>query len=170
MQPSKLPRGILLISILGWLVAGVILGVAIGSWRSANAAGPPSVQVAPRQYYLTQNDTYDGISADQACATGYHMASIFEILDPSNLQYNTSLGYTQGDSGAGPPHEVDGWIRSGDQNDLDLNCAGWTTAGAGAYGPIATLSYDLVAGAESPWTVTTGRICSETRRVWCMQN
>jgi hypothetical protein len=65
----------------------------------------------PRKFYLTQ-DGYDGSQALSACAQGYHMASLWEILDPSNLSYDTSLGATVADSGSGPPNGS-GWIRTG---------------------------------------------------------
>jgi hypothetical protein len=45
-----------------------------------------------RVYYLT-NTTHLPDSALTACAPGFHMASIWEILDPSNLNYDTARGF-----------------------------------------------------------------------------
>ncbi len=57
----------------------------------------------PRKFYLTKT-LHTGAQALSACATGYHMASLWEIHDPTNLRYNTELGFTSGsDSGFGPP-------------------------------------------------------------------
>ena len=44
-----------------------------------------------REFYLTQLRHLAG-EATTACA-GFHMASMWEILDPSNLRYNTNLGF-----------------------------------------------------------------------------
>ncbi len=63
----------------------------------------------PRKFYLTGSPV-DGAAASGACATGYHMASLWEIFDPSGLDYNTSLGMTLEDSAQGPPsffHRLD---------------------------------------------------------------
>src|SRR5436309_14626346 len=54
-----------------------------------------------RRFYLTK-ESFQGNQAITACASGYHMASRFEILDVSVLQYDTGKGLTTDDSGAGP--------------------------------------------------------------------
>jgi hypothetical protein len=77
---------------------------------------PLAQAVSGRQYYLTAAGTYyDGSQATTACAEGYHMASMWELLDVSNLIYNTTLGFqhSSGDQGDGPPAHADGWVRSG---------------------------------------------------------
>jgi hypothetical protein len=47
-----------------------------------------------RKFYVTPT-LHDGAHALSACATGYHMASLWEIHDTSNLTYDTDLGVTQ---------------------------------------------------------------------------
>src|SRR4030095_12687199 len=91
-----------------------------------------------RQFYLTQS-THDGAHALSACAMGYHMASIWEIHDMSNLRYNTELGLTQDDSGFGPPSGFSGWIRTGSiANNPPTagfgNCQSWTSSSVADYG------------------------------------
>ena len=54
-----------------------------------------------RTVYLTLQ-LFDPSQAVNACAAGHHMASVFELLDPSNLKYDTTLGVQQEDSGQGP--------------------------------------------------------------------
>ena len=44
-----------------------------------------------RSFYLTKA-THKGFAGETACALGYHMASLWEIHEPSNLSYNTTLG------------------------------------------------------------------------------
>jgi hypothetical protein len=65
----------------------------------------------PRKFYLTQ-DKFNGSEALTACAEGYHMASLWDIFDISNLNYDTTLGLTYDDSGSAPPSD-NGWIRTG---------------------------------------------------------
>src|SRR5262245_25332331 len=65
-----------------------------------------------RKFYLTQDNTFDALEAPNACAAGYHMASLWEIFDPSSLVYDTALGHLSGD-GSGPPEFHIGWIRTG---------------------------------------------------------
>ena len=69
---------------------------------SRGQGGNPLNRDPRKAYYLTQT-THNGGQARSACAAGYHMASLWEILDTSNLRYNTELGFTQEDSGFGPP-------------------------------------------------------------------
>jgi hypothetical protein len=85
----------------------------------------------PRMFYLTQT-AVPGDQALTACAVGYHMASLWEIHEPSNLRYNTRLGVTQDDSGFGPPTGMEGWMRTGSVNNVQnqpglANCNSWTS-------------------------------------------
>jgi hypothetical protein len=54
----------------------------------------------PRKFYVTKT-THSGAQALSACAEGYHMASLREIFDTSNLRYDTELGGTTDDSEEG---------------------------------------------------------------------
>ena len=58
----------------------------------------------PRKSFYLTRVTHNASQALSACAEGYHMASLWEIHDPSNLRYDTELGFTTDDSGFGPPH------------------------------------------------------------------
>jgi len=49
-------------------------------------------------FYLTTT-THDGDSALTACGPGFHMASLWEIHDPSDVEYDTTRGLTSADSG-----------------------------------------------------------------------
>jgi hypothetical protein len=74
--------------------------------------GAPTLAEARTTYYLTTR-TFQGNAALTAGTAGFHMASLWEIRDTSNLQYDTSRGLTQADSGSGPPTETWGWARTG---------------------------------------------------------
>jgi len=171
MQPFKLSRGILLMNALGWLVAGVIIGITLASWHSAEAQGPP---IRLRKFYVTTT-TANGAAATLACAQGFHMASLWEIFNPSGLEYDTSLGHTAADSGSSAPAAA-GWIRTG-ENATTLatpgqgNCNAWTSASAAHNGTIVNLNTDWLASVNpvSPW----GRFvlaCNTAFRVWCVQD
>jgi hypothetical protein len=128
----------------------------------------------PRQFYLTKTSEYDGAEALSACAPGYHMASMWEIHDASNVRYNTDLGYTLADSGFGPPI-VFGWIRTGavaaDSGPVGgVNCNAWTSRGVG-FGVRVRLTdgWPSPAIENSPWSAD-GQSCNTPDRVWCVQD
>ena len=127
-------------------------------------------------YYLTPN-VHDGAHALTACTNGYHMASIWEILDPSNLVYDTSLGFVQADSGQGPPtyQWAHGWIRTGYYTDYVTataglaNCNSWTSDSPNHYGTFVDIHSDWsVARDVGVWNAFSGQ-CSVTRPVWCVR-
>ena len=100
------------------------------------------------------------------------MASMMEIQDPSNLRYDTDLGYTQNDSGFGPPSGPGGWIRTGGTASSG-NCLAWTSAAAGDSGTMITpwdsVNWEGTGTRNSPW-VSGGNTCQAPRRVWCVQD
>ena len=104
------------------------------------------------------------------------MASLWEILDPSNLRYNTALGFMTSDSGFGPPSELSGWIRTGyaatsDSTAGRSNCNAWTSTSVGDLGTAVELSssWNDAATVASPW-VAGQNSCNVNTRVWCMQD
>jgi hypothetical protein len=111
-----------------------------------------------------------------ACASGYHAAALWEIADPSNLKYNTTLGATSPDSGSGPTTEYFGWVRSGYANDTTntpghANCNGLTVNGSSNYGTLAKLLDNWTVGTEDlgPWELSTYP-CYLSAAVWCIQD
>ena len=133
---------------------------------------PLAMSIGVREYYLTTG-FYNGGNASTACVSGYHMASLWEILNPSHLEYNTTLGFTLADSGAGPTH-YPGWVRTGFTSENSntvgrANCDAWsTTAG---YGTRADLPDTWDAGWEDMhvWNVETD-LCTTGYRVWCVED
>ncbi len=161
------------------LAAGIALLLAL-----AFVVAQPSIRAAQnkstapiRGYYLTQG-TYDGSQAVSACASGYHMASLWEIHEPSNLRYETALGANTEDSGWGPPTlPYMGWIRTGNSSSNDAyvlgagNCNAWTSSAAADYGTAIFLPTDWTAAPirSGPWVPLAGS-CSNSVRVWCVQD
>lgn len=162
-------------------LAGMLLFVcALVVLLSSAGKAETEQQKALRSFYLTQS-THNGGQALSACAAGYHMASLWEIFDPSNLRYDTQLGLTLGDSGFGPPSGelAFGWIRTGTPSGGagtemigQANCRAWTESTGAVRGTAVSLT--------EHWTSTfVDRIswwgkglssCSETHHVWCVQD
>jgi hypothetical protein len=161
------------------LVAAVVL-----SFGSSARAGPDETQaLAPVTYPLGIRGWYyltDGIaSAVQgdgvltACAKGYHVASIWEIADPTNLIYDTTLGFTlPTDVGQGPPTNFYGWVRTGAASYTGnspgrSNCGVWTSSSGSYYGTRAGLPQDWTAATHiGPWQVDTSQ-CTMYNMTWC---
>ena len=130
----------------------------------------------PRKFYLTQTE-HIASEALTACAPGYHMASLWEIHDTSNLRYDTQLGFVREDSGLGPPSGRAGWIRTGfGSNPIAAagrgNCLAWASADAQDEGTLAAPEIDWTTApvtAVSPWLTGTAP-CNNDERVWCVQN
>jgi len=121
------------------------------------AAGAPSIWEVPgqgnacddgrctrfRRYYVSKTPA-DGANATFACATGFHMAALWEIHDTAQLSYDTTLGAVAADSGAGPPIAY-AWVRTSNAPQVVANapgysnCAAWTSASMSHYGTLASL-------------------------------
>ena len=165
------------------LVAGALmawLAWGQGAVSAAGAAAPLAPSAAMRQFYLTEDPVLDATHAITACAAGYHMASLWEILDPSNLRYNTILGETAPDGGQGPPVWLGtyhrGWVRTGNiASTLDINglanCEVWTSNQKGHLGTTAALPLYWGVDVEDlhVWDTTTWP-CWDTQRVWCVED
>ena len=126
-----------------------------------------------RWFYKTPDFAYNGANALTACDSGFHMASIWEIVDVSNLRYDPGRGYTKDDSGQGPPQASDGWVRTGqfaytgDSPGIS-NCDAWTSSSPSHYGTVVRLADDWLA-AQRHWQGITLN-CSTTTAVWCIQD
>jgi len=150
-------------------------GLVARAESEATTPSAPTVWVAPvpGRYYMTVA-TYTGADALSACSDGYHMASMWEIMDVSNLIYDTDLGRSQDDSGQGPPAGRDGWVRTGQSASTASvagqgNCDGWSSDSAGHSGTILWLPSDWGGGADiGGWKAGTGA-CSVYRSVWCVR-
>ena len=171
------------------LLTVVFLSYLAWSQQEAAASDPHtplvSIQSRPlaastglRQYYLTKN-SYTGANANTACDTGYHFASLWEILDPSSLKYNTDKGLTTDDSGHGPPTTgaAHAWVRTGHTSNASINdpvgqanCNAWTSESLSDWGTYVRLSDDWENSSTQNvhvWNTTMG-VCSNTLRVWCV--
>ena len=155
------------------LILLVLLAVMFETPASAALKSPTL-----RMFYVTPA-AFPGNAALTACSTGYHMASIFEVLDVSNLRYDTTLGFTVEDSGSGPP-QVLGWIRTGTGSSGNSavglgNCQAWTSNASTDNGTIAAPALyflwpnNSLSSTINPWGAIT-ESCDQSIRVWCVQD
>ena len=170
-------RGAVIGLTLFFLTTALLSYLAWG--HSLAAAEEPAAPSAPyaslRQYYLTIS-TYSATGAMTACASGYHFASLWEILDTSNLVYDDDLGVDAPDSGEGPPVTWSGWVRTGYYVDHSptvghANCDGWTSiSGTEHYGTTARLPSSWSAGGElHVWDVNL-QDCDVPGHIWCVED
>lgn len=167
-----------LIALLGVLVLVGTLAALLPLVSRGQGNNPIVAQLQPRKFYLTQT-THNGSQALTACASGYHMASLWEIFDTSNLRYDTVLGVTQDDSGSGPPSQALGWMRTGRfasavESAGGANCNAWTSADFADFGTAAGPNNDWTGDINPgknvhPWTAFANP-CSSTTSVWCVQD
>ena len=177
--------GVLLALILGVLVILFLWGLLGLGYGEAAAVEDPLSNAAytssssTRKFYITSAD----FSASQAiaiCEDGYHFASLWELLDTSNLAYAHDLGaaWQAGDLGNGPPSEMPGWIRTGYESESESgipgrdNCSNWTTQDSSFDGTTAKL--------RSNWTAAVGNYfhgwevyvvdCGQEQGVWCVED
>ena len=129
-----------------------------------------------RRYYLTTT-TANGAGADNQCADGFHFASLWEIFDTTQLEYDTSRGDTDPDSGAGPPASAPGWVRTGNVSYRTTgvvgsdNCFSWIDSAGTSSGTTVkpVVDWTAAATAASPWLAASAD-CDQLRRSWCVED
>ena len=88
------------------LLAVISLVTLVGMVGISRAAVDPT---KAKMYYITAG-FFTGGDAITACDSGFHMASLSEIQDPSNLQYAPRVIPAYQASGEYPDHT--GWVRT----------------------------------------------------------
>lgn len=126
-------------------------------------------------FYLTESN-YPASGVLTACAVGFHMASLWELVDVSNLVYaaNQPDAYTRPDSGQGPPSDWNGWVRTGAASSSDNlagtgNCSAWTSNSGTDFGTAVKLGNDWSSSPTrvGPWVAGAFQ-CGLTGPVWCV--
>jgi septal ring-binding cell division protein DamX len=141
----------------------------------AAPAAPDAVAAAGGTRFLITTANVSGAAADTSCPAGFHMASLYELHDPTNLTYaNIAGAKTRSDQGGGPVADWWGWVRTGHDASIansagQANCSNWTSSTAGEYGSLAQLSDTWTAAALtiSPWQAQTWS-CGGIAPVWCV--
>jgi hypothetical protein len=140
-------------------------------------AGLVAASGSSRRFYVTNNYRF-GNQALAACTAGFHMASLWEILDVSNLRYagDVPAAAIRDDCGSGPPSGMVGWVRTGyDSSGSSTvgtgNCENWTTASVDAHGTAARLAntWETPPDPVGLWSVESYS-CDINVRVWCVED
>jgi len=166
------------------IIAIIFLGYLVVVQESAAASNQHAPTVAAtrmRQYYLTKysfkgsKPSGSNGSGAGVCANGYHFASLWEILDPSNLKYDTVLGDDLLDSGKGPPSFTLGWVRTGSSsynipNPGRANCSNWEFESG--FGTVVSLTTNWTDSSNRDIFVWDAALqsCSQNVQVWCMED
>ena len=153
-----------------------VLGNFRGPGNLCDEEPCPGASPQRRRFYLTTT-LHSGAVARRACDVGFHMASIWEILDPTQLEYDTSRGVVTEDSGVGPPTSRGGWVRTGKPSDFfssapgGASCAGYTTTNGAGTTVSLPESWDTSASdLRLQWWLGDTRPCVDARRVWCVEH
>jgi hypothetical protein len=172
----RVPALLLCLSLL--LFAAGSVAAQEGPAASTQAASVPYLpRSSGRHFYLT-NLNYPTDQVLTACSPGYHTASIWEILDVSNLTYDVNHpdAHKKADQGYGPPSYWHGWVRTGwDANTSNVtgtgNCSNWTSKSNTAYGVSVRLSrtWETAPGDLSTWDANSFT-CNLTGPVWCVMD
>jgi hypothetical protein len=148
------------------VLCGMAQAAGPGPGHGPGPAPLPEILMAHGKFYYLTEGVYQGDEVLEACADGYHLASVWELLDVSDLTYNRHLGISTPDSGYGPPAGYHpGWLRRGDLAD---NCEGWSSIEPETMGLVGWLDYsDLETG--NGW-VRQPIDCGDTAHVWCVSD
>lgn len=122
--------------------------------------------------YLMSTSFSAGDGVLTLCPSDFHFASMWELINPSALAYDTILGAQDEDSGSGPPGFRPAWVRSGasfnSNNSTRGNCDGWTifTGGSGA---TAELRTPIDAQGQPAWEMDDVG-CDIVLSAWCIED
>ena len=172
---------VLLTSAILTIIFFVVMVFAQESAAASNQQASAVATIRMRQYYLTK-DSFKGSkpsgsngSGAGVCANSYHFASLWEILDPSNLKYDPILGDDRLDSGKGPPSFTFGWVRTGSSsnnrpNPGRANCSSWELESG--FGTVVSLTTNWTDSSNRDIFVWDAALqpCSQEVQVWCMED
>ena len=165
-----------LVAALLALAVIVLAALLVRGPAPASASGEQleAASDAMRRFYLAPSVDSAPLAVG-ACATGYHFASLWEILDTSVLVYDTAHGIVPGgaDMGSGPPAGLGGWVRTGYVSSSENtpgqgNCNSWQLDIG--FGTTAHLvSNWSAAGDIYVWEAETSP-CGNSGYVWCVED
>lgn len=161
-------RNFVVVTIAGALV--LVLGSLLT--QRVSAVNKPTL----RAFYLTKT-RHTGDQALIVCAAGFHMASMWDVVDPSNLRYDDTLGFQHpNQDSSGAPSGIQGWMATGTEPVAaglpgETNCSAWTSSSDDLLGTAASLElvWNSTATAVSPWHALT-LTCNRPERVWCLED
>jgi len=158
------------------LMALIVVVGLFGMIGISSAAVDPA---KAKMYYITVG-FFTGGDAITACDSGFHMATLSEIQDPSNLQYAPRVipVYHPAQVSQFPDHT--GWVRTETdlQTGLVYNCDGWRSSSDQQSGK--TMTRRSLRGEKGRslyesdpaewWQATHIASCSIPEHVWCFED
>jgi hypothetical protein len=149
----------------GWAVdpasveaEGIDGGIALGG--NACSTGHCSPE---RQFYLTQVSVQGDFGINNGCASGYHVATSYELLPVGSLAFNHRLG------GPGPVFDSNagfgGWITDENPNSGSTTCFSYSISNPGQTGRVLSFTN----GDNFPLIVAPAQ-CDESHHVWCVED
>jgi hypothetical protein len=123
-------------------------------------------------FYVTSG-LFAGNQALTACAAGYHLASYWEIHEPSNFAYDRGRGLRNANYQFGPPvaegsgtyDPLQAWLDNGRTPASNSNCSGWIDS-SGSQGLTAYLA-SRETNYNTPYYLFGNTDCGEQHHVWC---
>ena len=169
--------GILLLVcfLVGLTLSASVIAPGLRSGQQAHPAAVFLPATNGRHFYVT-HESFATNTALTACSAGYHMASLWEILDVSDLNYDFDQpdAKTLLDSGNGPPSLWNGWVRTGNEASIQNtagtgNCQNWSSFSSNEFGTVVRLSNTWVSapGDILSWDASAVT-CNTTAPVWCV--
>lgn len=166
---------LLICFLVGLTLSASVIAPELRSSQQAFPAAAFIPSTAGRHFYVTYA-TYAPGTAPTACSAGYHMASVWEILDVSDLayDYNQPDAKTVADSGFGPPSNWYGWVRTGNDASSDStagtgNCRNWSSVSPSDYGSAVSLAKNWqTASGHIPGWDAASFTCDSAKPVWCV--
>jgi|SoiMethySBSTD1v2_1073268.scaffolds.fasta_scaffold25072_2 hypothetical protein len=166
------------------VLAVVMILMPHGGYARQERPPKPECDCDSRKQYYLSSQLSTGAEALRACIAGFHMASLWEIHDTSNLRYaNQAPTVVSLDRGEGPPSGSWGWIRTGwsvmgGSNPTSgepgkAHCFLWTNGTNNEKGTVVQLANDWTKQWRTnkiiPWDADTKR-CNTRQYVWCVQD
>jgi len=180
------PKRDLALVVSGALLSVVLLGAGTLALSGDGILFPDgtlqrTASLTRKSYYLSAFTAF-GNTAIQGCINGYHMASLWELVDLSALDYLNFpfLALTKADSAGGPPSGIAGWVRTGYDNDGTsqggrANCFTWSSNSSSDFGSVAGLQslWDDLSFSNPPTLIGDGwrgfgQRCDVSTAVWCV--
>jgi hypothetical protein len=160
----------------------LLVGLCCGLMSTTGGAQEKECCDPRKQYYLSTDNVMGG-EVGRVCRPGFHMASLWEIFDTSNLRYSQDLGLRILDQGAGPPAGIWGWVRTGwtttagstegSDKPGQAHCFLWSNSTDDYDGTRVRLSNEWGKAYRSskiaPWEADAER-CNSRQHVWCVED
>jgi len=149
----------------------------LGALSPASSGITPFTAIGTGRHFYVTSSQYATNAVLTACASGYHMASLWEILDVSSLtyDYDPAVAKTNTDAGYGPPASWNGWVRTGSTTSGSSttgmgNCQNWSSVSGSDYGVSVQLisAWETTPGDISTWNANSYP-CNYIGPVWCVK-